>query len=116
MTVGPDKGVAGCVVSYPDLHVCAGRGVANVQRVEEDDPGVVEFDQLLLHPPQPILTDDFQVRELETRLSPFRSRKLARAQRVPVERSNTGGRSNLGPIATAIHSADRLRMTDHEQR
>jgi len=43
-----------CVVGGPDLHVCARRGVANVQRIGQNDSDVVEFPELLSNPPQPL--------------------------------------------------------------
>ena len=78
--LGGDKAIAGGVVGNPQLHVGGVGGVANVERVVQDNRGNVAAQQFGANALQTIAADGVHVRRRQPQRAPFALGRLARAQ------------------------------------
>ncbi len=79
------------VVGCPQAHVGGVGRIADVNRVVEHDPRIIELDQALLHPAEPVAADLVEVGYLDAGRGELCQRQVPRAERVPVEGRGPAG-------------------------
>ena len=102
--VGRDEGVAHRIVQAPDLHAGAVGGIADIDRIGDQDAGIVARGQLLAQARQAISAHRRHIRQLEaeggplarSRARPGPDRRTSRARRASPRRLRSSRRS--GPV------------------
>ncbi len=107
--LGRDEGVADRVVQAPDLHVGAVGGVAEVDRIGEDSPGVVAPRERRPQAGEALGPERLEVGRLELQGPPFLERQLAGSEVAEraMARPTAGGVDDLGAIAGQRHAEPR---------
>ncbi len=84
VAVGAEQHRAERVVGVPELHVGAVGGIADVERIEHQQPAIAARDDMVGQPPPAIASHRGQVRQLQPRLRPFAESQPRRPDLDPV--------------------------------